>query len=944
MHLTKMDIKGFGCFQSRVFAPGSGLNIVYGENEAGKSTLMGFVRAMLYGLRGGRRLKDGSLSPLKKYSPWHSGLYAGVLEYALDNGEAYRIGRNFEKNHVHIQNQYAEDIGATFSIDPEVGILFAQAHLGVNENAFMQTLYLMQQHQSPDEQGRRHLMDRLLQIQDAGSDEKTFLKAEEALQKALLERVGSDRSTVRPIDKIAERMKILHIEKGELLEDCAATRALALQLQQTRNRLAESRREKNRLFQKRTLYGEQVAKYTFFTTSRKQKETKNRLAQLAENKAFLFREKAVLAISLADRKVLSDIAPEDVAGLPFHMGRVRELKRTLLTLQQETDSHHAILQDLKGRLPENPLWQDSDKTDAVLQAFLLAKEKGNDSLERGHIAAVTGNRPGAKGRIALIVLGLALLVLVSAQALGLATWIRTMGPFTFAAIVLNVLTGLVAFGFISLASFQMVQIFLSKRRQKSREFQQPLLDTNPELLKQWESARKNMAVLLSDLRMKDVQAFLQSKRAVDTLFRQVSDEECSIALLTEKSKQIQDEIQALSKHLADLLRRADIVPFAEPVSNRSAEKGLKVSAGSGGTIAVEVAGQRSPQELPGVAKVSKTEEQSMLTGSAAMANFFDNSEDEAKARLFQMRLDEYREDVQVDKEMAEKLLHMEEETTFFEKILQELSDSLLQSLSEASPWQNSLSVAQEDNAVLDVGPEEMADESMETLARQASEARQQGLSLQKDIEGIEEQLSTLQTTEATLMARLERMPSEERLQQIVEETDRLATQKQALERYGESLRTAQKILEAAAKEIRQGLSPKLGEVAGNILASITGGRYRKVVPGETLQLSVEVVERETMPLVSELSSGTRDQIWLSVRLAAVQLLEQNGEKLPVFLDEPFAQYDDKRLKNTMDWLAAFAQKRQVFLFTSRYHDVEMLQTHYNGQYTLIALSETNKAG
>ena len=55
MKLLEIDIKGFGKFHGQHIDFGNKLNIIYGYNETGKSTIHTFIRAMLYGLE---RAKD----------------------------------------------------------------------------------------------------------------------------------------------------------------------------------------------------------------------------------------------------------------------------------------------------------------------------------------------------------------------------------------------------------------------------------------------------------------------------------------------------------------------------------------------------------------------------------------------------------------------------------------------------------------------------------------------------------------------------------------------------------------------------------------------------------------------------------------------------------------------------------------------------------------------
>ena len=64
MTLNELTIRGFGKFHDRTFTFSDGINILYGKNESGKSTLHSFLRAMLFGMeraRGGPRRRISSL-------------------------------------------------------------------------------------------------------------------------------------------------------------------------------------------------------------------------------------------------------------------------------------------------------------------------------------------------------------------------------------------------------------------------------------------------------------------------------------------------------------------------------------------------------------------------------------------------------------------------------------------------------------------------------------------------------------------------------------------------------------------------------------------------------------------------------------------------------------------------------------------------------------------
>ena len=96
MKILSLHIDGFGKFHDRDISFEDGLNVVYGKNEAGKSTLHTFIKGMLFGIerQRGRASKNDTYS---KFQPWtQSGVYEGYLRVECD-GQIYRIERRFQK-------------------------------------------------------------------------------------------------------------------------------------------------------------------------------------------------------------------------------------------------------------------------------------------------------------------------------------------------------------------------------------------------------------------------------------------------------------------------------------------------------------------------------------------------------------------------------------------------------------------------------------------------------------------------------------------------------------------------------------------------------------------------------------------------------------------------------------------------------------------------------
>ena len=87
--------------------------------------------------------------------------------------------------------------------------------------------------------------------------------------------------------------------------------------------------------------------------------------------------------------------------------------------------------------------------------------------------------------------------------------------------------------------------------------------------------------------------------------------------------------------------------------------------------------------------------------------------------------------------------------------------------------------------------------------------------------------------------------------------------------------------------------------------------------------------------MDQVSSGTMDQIYVALRLAAAKLLQEGKEEMPLIFDDSFVLYDDDRLKSVLKWLAASC-KGQILIFTCHQREAQML-TANQIPYTCISI-------
>ncbi len=98
MNISEIRIKNFGKLHNINIHPISGINVVYGENEAGKSTLQHFITGMLFGLE--KQEGEGELERqdvYRHYEPWDQAPhYGGALRFAM-SGKFFLLERNFRQ-------------------------------------------------------------------------------------------------------------------------------------------------------------------------------------------------------------------------------------------------------------------------------------------------------------------------------------------------------------------------------------------------------------------------------------------------------------------------------------------------------------------------------------------------------------------------------------------------------------------------------------------------------------------------------------------------------------------------------------------------------------------------------------------------------------------------------------------------------------------------------
>ena len=193
MKIINLKINNFGKLSNKEIKLQNGINIIYGQNECGKSTLLKFIMGMFYGLS---KNKNGKfMSDNEKYIPWNGGEFSGKITYELDNGNKYEIFRDFKKKNPIIYNENLEDISNTFNIDKNTGNKFFYDQTKVDEELFLSTIVSLQEETKLEEKEQLVLVQKISNLASTGEDNLSFEKIMNKLNKRQLEEIGTRENT-----------------------------------------------------------------------------------------------------------------------------------------------------------------------------------------------------------------------------------------------------------------------------------------------------------------------------------------------------------------------------------------------------------------------------------------------------------------------------------------------------------------------------------------------------------------------------------------------------------------------------------------------------------------------------------------------------------------------------------------------------------------------------
>ncbi len=212
MRIDKIEIDGFGKLNNFSLTLSDGFNLIYGENESGKSTLCDFLLSMFYEMPNDGKRMELSESFRRKYKPWNGERFGGRV-YFTHEGKRYLLEKSF---------------GSTKRLD-RVRLLDADTwdECGSGENAgerffglgregFLKTLFLKGLGADAKEMNSEEILTRLSNMETSGDEDVSYINIQNALEKeqhVILTKTGKGGK----LYALKEQLQALELEKAAAL-------------------------------------------------------------------------------------------------------------------------------------------------------------------------------------------------------------------------------------------------------------------------------------------------------------------------------------------------------------------------------------------------------------------------------------------------------------------------------------------------------------------------------------------------------------------------------------------------------------------------------------------------------------------------------------------------------------------------------------------------------
>lgn len=881
MIIKKAIIKSFGGIKDKELDFDSGLNLVYGENEKGKSTIQNFIRAWLFGFSKARGSKNNIR---KKYMPFSGEKMRGELIVSFE-GRDYIIKRSFgntkkEDESVILDYLTGEIIKNINSEAP------GEYFLSVNGNTFTKTLYIPQLGVVVSKDKDEQIIEKIIDVFGCGEGEvsvdKAILKLKDKRKGITTTRKSGDLDVLKNRYNyvIEERYESYNIAEGNLSKE-----EELLNSKEKRKQLREDI-DKLKIYKKHNKKMELQKEYSEISSYLKKREVLRKEEE--EINESLVRENGIL-----DNKFINELSEDNkryLALLDFKCEKEEEIKNLkeelneLISGSETYEVFNSMDKDIKEKLIFLNAEQESLK-EKILKGNSLKKSIEDEEIRLNQKKKFLGdinNLQNSKEHIKN-------LFNLYEEKLHLLKDAVTKGPhgdeiesekeslrkkknisegIMGVGILLAILNGIILDGGLGLYLAGTLILILGGFY---------------------------LYKTIKDL--DNIDGKLEEKRYIHNLNKEIAgiEEELNEYVNSIKCNNYENLLMAI-KSLDNYLSFKDKTEIILEERRKSLKE-----------FDIEGYREKYLENSKIITSIMNVSDSSSIDEVYAKIDEFNNLKDSNIS--LELRLKSKEEEVErVKYELSDKEEKIKDKLKFMdlqdiklvdlEVYLIELKDKI----NKKAELESRLNGIEETYKVLlkDRNIEEIEEDLKDILTLESDftykneeEIEEEISSKSNELIEIEKRIKDLENSiKSSFLGRRDINAIEEDLQNIVNQINSLELKLKGID-------LAIATLEKSGREIKDNFGPTLNKKICDHFKNLTMGKYSEV----KLNDNYEMIVRDENEIFSaeHLSNGANDQLYLALRLAFIDIIFKNKE-FPVLLDDAFIQYDDKRREISLEYI------------------------------------------
>lgn len=903
MIIKKINIIAFAGISNKVIEFQKNTNIVYGDNEAGKSTIQNFIKIWLYGISS-KRSKDLRNNERLKYSPVTGEKIRGEL-YIENEGREYIIKKSFGATKKEDTCEILDALtGEEIKYIPsdEAGKHF----LGVNGSTFVRTLFISQLGVVVNKDREEEIMERATNLLVSGEEKVSIHRAIEKLE-AIRKSLTTTRKS-GSLDVARNKMASLLEERYEgykLSEENLHKEEVVINLKDKRVFL---RKELKNL----DIYKKYIKKIKLQKEYEDITEYLKKSEELKKKERYI--EQSISLDGVIDESLINDIKEENtfyLSLLDLKSEGEEELKINEETLCEKRKKFKDLLfiEELEPGVKDNFL-RTTMEQESLTEKINIFENLNNDIKKLNEDISMKSKSIGNAIEFKAVRMNIDSLLKEYEDKLkelkfrmeneednkrnksnerGLLNKFKNNKNILFVDIILIVLV-LVMFkeNLLILIPLMLVAIYLGKRtlelgiEVKSLEEKSNKRLTLEKLNREIEEIEEKLFSYKKKVGATTYEDFIKRLRLFDGFNVY---EEKQLVKISEKEIQLSIiDIRKLKNNYKTNMEKIDmILEVSNSKDGREVlEKMAKYEVANKEVLSLQIEVEKGGEAIDRLIKELSVREERIREKLEVLGlhnmDLIDLEESlrEIKEKLIQ------REDLRRSLQSIEETYKALTKGKDIENIKEELKDII------------------NENIKYSYTTEEEIDEQVSNKSHELIE-------VEKSIKDVENEINTRFMGKRTI-------PTIEEEIDAVEEIIRKDDIKL------KATKLAQEKLQEAFRDVRGNFGPVLNEKVLDNFKRLTNNKYIDVMVSDSYEIKVK---NNNSILAGELlSNGANDQLYLSLRLAFISMIYKEGE-VPVVLDDAFVQYDDERVGHVLEILVenSFGQ---LIIFTCQHREKEIL--------------------